>query len=84
MWHTSENGSNEKPILIDKESSRKYIIVRKQFEQVPTYDEEGHQIDFHWRYLEAFIPRESYDVFEQSETNKADVAYIAMMTGIEL
>lgn len=84
MWHTSENGSQEKPVLIDRESSKQYVIVRKQFEQVPTLDEEGHETGYHWRYLEAFVPKDYYDVFEQEETNKADIAYIAMMTDVEL
>lgn len=84
MWHTSENGSQEKPAAIDRTSSQKYVIIRKQFEQVPTYDEEGQEIGYHWKYLEAFIPKEFYDIFEQVETNKADIAYIAMMADIDL
>lgn len=83
-WHTSESGGPEKPPSIDKVSSKDYVIVRKQFEEIPSYDEEGQPIGTHWKYLENFVPKESYDSFEQAETNKADIAYIAMMADIDL
>lgn len=83
-WHTSENGSNIKPPAIDDTSSKAYIIVRKQFEEVPTYDEDHQEIGTHWRYQELFVPRENYEAFQQAETNKADIAYIAMMADIDL
>lgn len=84
MWHTSENGSQEKPIAVDRESSKKYVIVRKDFQQVYDHDEEGQITGYHWRYQEAFVPKEYYDIFDQAETNKADIAYIAMMADIDL
>ena len=84
MWHTSENGSQKKPAALDRESSQKYVIVRKDFQQVYDHDEEGQITGYHWRYLEAFVPKEIYDIFDQQETNKADIAYIAMMADIEL
>lgn len=80
MWHTSENGSNIKPAQVDRESSKKYVIVRKNFELIPATEETTE----HWRYQEAFIPKESYDIFNQEEDNKANIAYIAMMADIDL
>lgn len=84
IWHVSENGSSEKPPSIDKQSSRNYVILRKNFEEVPTYDESGQQVGTHWRYLEQFLNKKLYEEYDKIQNARADIDYISMMTGIDL
>lgn len=65
MWRKSENGSLDKPLEIDKESSKKYVYVRKNFEEVPTTD----QISAHWRWDETKVPKEDWEVYELAMRN---------------
>lgn len=84
MQQEVENNSEIKPSELDKESSPGNVIIRKNFEQVPTFDEEGLEIGYHWRFLEEYIPKETYDRQDMIESNRADIAYISMMADIEL
>ena len=35
MWYMNENGNLEQPAALDTESSKKFVYVRKDFEEVP-------------------------------------------------
>lgn len=61
MWRRSENGSLDKPLEIDKESSKKYVYVRKNFEEVPAANE----TPAHWRWDETKVPKEDWEVYEK-------------------
>ena len=91
MWRHAENGSSVKPAEIDRETSKKVIIVRKNFTEVPTIDEDGTEAGTHWEWDEISVPREDWEIFESAQTandtaeqNRADIAYIAMMADIDL
>lgn len=92
MWKLAENSSDIKPAEIDRESSSSVVYVRKDFEEVPNVDPEGQEAEgHHWRYLECAVPKDDWDAFEtamiadeKSDTNAADIEYIAMMTDVDL
>ena len=91
-WRLSENSSSVKPEEVDKTSSRKNVYVRKDFVEVPTLDMDGQETgETHWQYMEMTVLKADWEVYETAinttdlaEQNEADIAYIAMETGIEL
>lgn len=91
MWKRSSNSGSVKPAAVDKELSMTHVYVRKDFEEVPSLDEEGQQVGTHWEYMETTVPVDDWDAFEMAmdaekvgEDNSADIAYIAMMSDIDL
>ena len=92
MWKLVENSDSVKPAEIDRTSSDAVVYVRKDFVEVPNMDPEGGEGEgTPWRYLEHAIAQEDWESYEKalqaeskSEDNAADIAYIAMMTDIDL
>ena len=92
MWKLVENSDSVKPAEIDRTSSDAVVYVRKDFVEVPNVDPEGGEGEgTHWRDLENAIAKEDWESYEKalqaeskSEDNAADIAYIAMMTDIDL
>ncbi|MBP5163250.1 MAG: hypothetical protein ILP16_09790 [Spirochaetales bacterium] len=92
MWRRSENASSVKPLEVDETISEVFVYVRKDFEEVPTLDEEGHETgDTHWVYLEQAVPKEDWATYqkaleanEKADDNMANIMYIAMMADIDL
>lgn len=80
MWYRNENGSNVKPESVDSTSSKQYVYIRKDFEEVASTEE----IPAHWTWMELKIRKEEYPVYLQAETNAANIDYIAMMTDVEI
>ena len=81
MWHRSEN--TIRPLIEDKTSSKSYVIVTKNIEEVHYTDEEGNE-QTKYVYDEAFVKKEDYDSFKQLEQQKADIEFLSMMTGVDL
>lgn len=48
--------------------------MRKDFEEVPSYDEEGEQTGTHWEYMEDRIAKEDWETYEQVMANTSDIA----------
>ena len=91
MWKRSSNSDSVKPAAVDKTLSATHVFVRKDFEEVPSYDEQGEEAGTHWEYMETLVPVDDWDAFEMAMNaekvgadNSADIAYIAMMADIDL
>lgn len=81
MWHRAEKGV--RPPFEDKASSKVYVRVAKNIEEVHYTDEEGNE-QTKFVYDEAFVKKEDYDSFKQLEQQKADIEFLSMMTGVDL
>lgn len=68
-WKKAANSDSVKPAAIDATTSRKFVFVRKDFEEVPTIDQDGEQIGTHWEYMEQKIQKEDWEIYEQVATN---------------
>ena len=84
MWRLTQNSDSVKPLDVDTESSGKYVYVRKDFEEVPMFDQDGEHIGTHWQYMENKISKESWDVYELQMRNAADIEYLSMMTDVDM
>ena len=73
MWYTNENGNSVKPSALDQDSSKKFVYVRKDFEEVPESGEGDQKIPAHWKWLETKIPKEDWMIYEQVLENADDV-----------
>lgn len=74
MWCKSE--STERPKIIDKTSSRVYVYVRKNIEEVEKEDEQTGDKYIVYIYDEMKIPKEVYGIFEeqmQADLRLADI-----------
>ena len=80
MWYRNENGGIEKPSDMDKTTSSVYVYVRKDFEFVEGTEE----IPAHWAWMERKIKKDDWELYVQTETNTANIDYIAMMTDVEI
>lgn len=70
MWKTVENSNNVRPNDIDEISSKDIVYVRKDFIEVPTYDEYGEQIGNHWQYIEDEIPKSDWETYKKVIENE--------------
>lgn len=61
MWYSNENGDLVRPSEIDRESSRKYVYVRKNIEEVEATED----IPAHYRWQEIKIPQADWAVYEK-------------------
>lgn len=73
-WRKAENSDSTKPAEIDRTASRKFVYVRKDFEEVPTLEQDGKQTGTHWEYMEKKIPKEDWETYEQVMTNTSSIA----------
>ncbi len=62
MWYKSESG--ERPILIDKDSSKVYVFVRKNIQEIEREDEQEGKTYIVYVYDEMKLPKEVYGIFE--------------------
>lgn len=89
MWVKAE--STVRPEEIDKTSSAKYVLIRKDIQEVPAYDSEGKEEGTKFEYLENAVLKSDWDTYEAAmeakqtgNDNSADIEYIAMMSDIDL
>lgn len=61
MWYYNENGSADKPEVIDNTSSKKFIYVRKNFTEVHATEE----IPAHWKWMEQKIRKEDWATYQE-------------------
>lgn len=71
------------PELIDAESSKATVYFRKDITQKQRTDEFSGETYTYYEYLEAKVSKADYEKHFQEQT-RADVDYIALMTGIDL
>jgi hypothetical protein len=62
MWYQSESG--ERPVLVDKESSKVYVYVRKSIQEIEREDEQTGKTYIVYMYDEMKLPKEVYGIFE--------------------
>ena len=77
-WYNGESTVN--PALIDTNSSKKYVYVRRNVEQHERENEHG-ETETYYTFEEYKIPKDVYSIFEKQ---RSDIDYIAMMTDIDL
>ena len=82
MWNRSENSTSEKPLALDRKSSREYVYVRKDFVFVESTEERP----AHWTYLEARIPMKDWELFVElmDHADALDDVYAALTELAEL
>lgn len=78
-WYSGESTVN--PVLIDTNSSKRYVYVRRNVEQRERIDEMTGEIETYYSFEEYKIPKNVYSIFEKQ---RSDIDYIAMMTDIDL
>lgn len=72
-WRHSENGEAVRPAEVDRTSSRRYVYARRN---IALIEGDGERPD-HYEWEELAVPRESWGVWEQSETNADAIEEIA-------
>lgn len=73
MFRTVENSDNIKPLEIDSTSSNEYVYIRRNFEEVPNYDQEGEIVGSHWRYEENKIKKSDWEIYESITSTEQKV-----------
>lgn len=81
MW--KETQSTEKPLNIDDKTSRRYVYVRRNVRRTEETDTDG-EGRIVWSYEENAIPRENYELYKETEQNRADIAFLSMMTEVDV
>ena len=78
--------SSVKPDLIDSTSSKKYVYLRKNITEIQQPDSEN----TFYEYQEAKLTKKEYEQYLKElsiidiQQQRADIDYIALMTGIDL
>lgn len=78
--------SSVKPDLIDSTSSKKYVYLRKNITEIQQLDNES----IFYEYQEAKLTKKEYEQYLKElsiidiQQQRADIDYIALMTGIDL
>lgn len=73
MWYKSE--STARPEIVDSTSSKVYVYVRKNIEEVEREDEQGNTYTV-YVYDEMKVPKEVYGIFENqilADSRLADI-----------
>ena len=82
--------SSIKPDLIDTTSSKKYVYLRKNVVEVNSKDEQSGEDRSYFEYDEAKLTKSEYEEYLKElsildiQQQRADIDYIALMTGIDL
>ena len=76
-WIEAE--SNVRPKDLDKISSKEYVYIRKNIEEVSKTEDDGSTVTM-YKYLEKKIPKKDWDYYQQLESN-AD-ALESLMTDV--
>lgn len=77
------------PDLIDTESSKKYVYVRKNVIEKQGYGVDGEEYTY-YEYDESKLTKEQYEQYiaelsvADIQQQRADIDYIALMTGLDL
>lgn len=83
MWYYAE--SKERPAIVDKISSKKWVYIRHNIEEFEREDETDPTIkEKFYSYEEMKIPKETYPIYEMEIKNAANLDYLAMMSDIDL
>ena len=61
MWYKNENGSITKPEEIDRDTSKVYVFVRKDFVEVPA---DGDDHPAHWEWMERKIRKDDWATYQ--------------------
>ena len=78
--------SSVKPDLIDSTSSKKYVYLRKNITEIQQPDSKN----IFYEYQEAKLTKKEYEQYLKElsivdiQQQRADIDYIALMTGIDL
>ncbi len=73
MWKKVENGEDMRPIEVDDASSRVYVYVRRNIERV----DETEDRSAHYVWDELTVPKDVWEIWEQTETNADAIEEIA-------
>ena len=79
-WYKSE--SDTRPELVDETSSRDVTYIRKNIREEVREDMGEERTVY--TYDECKLSKDAYMLYQQNETNAANIDYIAMMTGVEI
>lgn len=80
MWYQNENGSQDKPAAVDRETSKVYVYIRRNFRLI---EADGEERPAHWVWEEAKISKDALVIYE--EQNEAfDDVYAALTELAEL
>lgn len=72
MWYKTE--SNTRPTIIDTESSKKWVYVRKNIEEHEREDETTGIKETFYSYEEQKVPKEVWGIFEKTVENDERIA----------
>ena len=77
MWRKVSNGNADKPAQIDRDSSKKYVYIRKDFTFVAG---DGEENPAHWEWQEAKLPKDLMIVYDKttSHDEALDDVYAAL------
>lgn len=82
--------SSNKPDLIDTTSSKKYVYLRQNVVKINSKDEQSGEDRSYFEYDEAKLTKSEYEEYLKElsildiQQQRADIDYIALMTGIDL
>lgn len=82
--------SSNKPDLINTTSSKKYVYLRQNVVEVNSKDEQSGEDRSYFEYDEAKLTKREYEEYLKElsildiQQQRADIDYIALMTGIDL
>lgn len=62
-WKTVTGSQEERPLVIDKTSSGKYVYLRRNIERITKEESQGNQVQL-WQYEEAAIPQDEYAPYD--------------------
>lgn len=61
MWYKSENGSIDKPESIDSDSSKVFVYIRKNFNEIAATED----VSAHWEWMEQKIRKEDWETYQE-------------------
>ena len=82
--------SSIKPDLIDTTSSKKYVYLRQNVVEINSTDEQSGENRSYFEYDEAKLTKSEYEEYLKElsildiQQQRADIDYIALMTGVDL
>ena len=79
-WKTVTGSQEERPLVIDKTSSGKYVYLRRNIERITKEESQGNQVQL-WQYEEAAIPQDEYAPYDTvvMEIVQAELSNFAMV-----
>ena len=83
MWYYAEG--KERPEIVDKISSKKWVYIRRNVEEFEREDETNPTIkEKFYKWEEMKIRKEDYSIYQLEIQNAANLDYLAMMNDIDL